>query len=83
MAAARRPSAVRAGRAARIRVSLQLADTIVAISTPPGRAGLGIVRLSGAQARGIAAQFLSPADGVPGRRTWRNFWTRRATASTR
>jgi tRNA modification GTPase len=44
---------------------LQLADTIVAISTPPGRAGLGIVRLSGAQARGIAAQFLSPAEWRP------------------
>ena len=44
---------------------MQLADTIVAISTPPGRAGLGIVRLSGAQARGIAAQFLSPAEWRP------------------
>src|SRR5260370_38575183 len=43
----------------------QLADTIVAISTPPGRAGLGIVRLSGAQARGIAAQFLTPAEWRP------------------
>ena len=29
-------------------------DTIVAISTPPGRGGIGIVRLSGAQARNIA-----------------------------
>ena len=44
---------------------MQLADTIVAVSTPPGRAGLGIVRLSGAQARGIAAQFLSPAEWRP------------------
>jgi tRNA modification GTPase len=44
---------------------LQLADTIVAISTPPGRAGLGIVRLSGAQARRIAAQFLAPAEWRP------------------
>jgi len=44
---------------------LQLADTIVAISTPPGRAGLGIVRLSGAQARNIAAEFLSPAEWRP------------------
>jgi tRNA modification GTPase len=43
----------------------QLADTIVAISTPPGRAGLGIVRLSGAQARSIAAQFLTPAEWRP------------------
>ena len=44
---------------------MQLADTIVAISTPPGRAGLGIVRLSGVQARGIAAQFLAPAEWRP------------------
>src|SRR5580698_6646471 len=29
-------------------------DTIVAISTPPGRGGIGIVRLSGARARTIA-----------------------------
>ena len=29
-------------------------DTIVAISTPPGRGGIGIVRLSGAKARTIA-----------------------------
>jgi tRNA modification GTPase len=44
---------------------LQLADTIVAISTPPGRAGLGIVRMSGPQARGIAAKFLVPAAWRP------------------
>src|SRR3989442_11247361 len=29
-------------------------DTIVAISTPPGRGGLGVVRLSGSRARQIA-----------------------------
>jgi tRNA modification GTPase len=44
---------------------MQLADTIVAIATPPGRAGLGIVRLSGAQARPIAARFLTPAEWRP------------------
>jgi tRNA modification GTPase len=37
---------------------LNLQDTIVAISTPPGRGGLGVVRLSGAQARSIAEQIL-------------------------
>jgi tRNA modification GTPase len=37
---------------------LQLSDTIVAISTPPGRAGLGIVRLSGAGAVPIAERML-------------------------
>ena len=33
-------------------------DTIVAISTPPGRGGIGIVRLSGPQACAIAAPLL-------------------------
>jgi tRNA modification GTPase len=43
---------------------LRLDDTIVAISTPPGRGGLGVVRLSGAESRPIAGGFLSPV-------TWR------------
>jgi tRNA modification GTPase len=34
------------------------ADTIAAISTPAGRGGIGIVRLSGAEAAGIAAQLV-------------------------
>lgn len=34
-------------------------DTIVAVSTPPGRGGIGIVRLSGARAREIAEPLLS------------------------
>lgn len=33
-------------------------DTIVAISTPPGRGGIGIVRLSGPEARAIAEPML-------------------------
>ena len=33
-------------------------DTIVALSTPPGRGGLGIVRLSGSESRAIAAAIL-------------------------
>lgn len=33
-------------------------DTIVAISTPPGRGGIGIVRLSGPEATSIAAQLV-------------------------
>ena len=33
-------------------------DTIVAISTPPGRGGLGIVRLSGPQARAVAEKVV-------------------------
>jgi tRNA modification GTPase len=35
-----------------------LHDTIVAISTPPGRGGIGIVRLSGPRALSIAAEML-------------------------
>ena len=37
---------------------MHLDDTIVAISTPPGRGGLGVVRLAGAEARAIAAPLL-------------------------
>jgi tRNA modification GTPase len=33
-------------------------DTIVAISTPPGRSGIGVVRLSGAIAENIGNQFI-------------------------
>jgi tRNA modification GTPase len=34
-------------------------DTIAAVSTPPGRGGIGIVRLSGPQAGSIAVQLVS------------------------
>ena len=37
-------------------------DTIVALATPPGPGGIGVVRLSGARARSIAAAML---DGGP------------------
>ena len=33
-------------------------ETIVAIATPPGRGGIGIVRLSGPEATGIAEPML-------------------------
>ena len=36
------------------------ADTIAAISTPPGRGGIGIVRLSGPLALSIASQLVAP-----------------------
>jgi len=42
-----------------------LTDTIVALSTPPGRGGLGVVRLSGARARQIAESLLSPVEWRP------------------
>src|SRR5580698_184799 len=38
---------------------MQTRDTIVAISTPPGRSGIGLLRLSGTDARGIASRILS------------------------
>jgi len=37
---------------------LNLDDTIVAIATPPGRGGIGIVRLAGSEARAIAEPML-------------------------
>jgi tRNA modification GTPase len=35
-------------------------DTIAAISTPPGRGGLGVIRLSGRNARAIADRMVTP-----------------------
>ncbi|MCC7499250.1 MAG: tRNA uridine-5-carboxymethylaminomethyl(34) synthesis GTPase MnmE [Bryobacterales bacterium] len=37
---------------------MQLHDTIVAVSTPPGRGGLGVIRLSGPGARAVASSIL-------------------------
>jgi tRNA modification GTPase len=48
---------------------LDLHDTIVAISTPAGRGGLGVVRLSGPQSRNIAARILH-FSGQPDWRPW-------------
>jgi tRNA modification GTPase len=53
---------------------MHLDDTIVAIATPPGRGGIGVVRLSGAEARNIVQPMLRLAHryeckvkpGVPG-----------------
>jgi tRNA modification GTPase len=45
---------------------MQLHDTIAAISTPPGRGGIGIIRISGPDSRRIAAAILrSPPDWKP------------------
>src|SRR6185369_14056061 len=38
--------------------TLNLDDTIVAIATPPGRGGIGVVRLAGTEARAIALTML-------------------------
>ncbi|MGC2193636.1 MAG: tRNA uridine-5-carboxymethylaminomethyl(34) synthesis GTPase MnmE, partial [Terriglobales bacterium] len=37
---------------------MNLEDTIVAIATPPGRGGIGVVRLAGQEARAIAMPML-------------------------
>ena len=42
---------------------MNLDDTIVAIATPPGRGGIGVVRLSGPKAKAIAAPMLRLAAG--------------------
>jgi len=39
-------------------ILLTLDDTIVAIATPPGRGGIGVVRLAGEEARAIALPML-------------------------
>jgi tRNA modification GTPase len=47
---------------------VNLDDTIVAISTPSGRGGIGVVRLAGAEARAIAGPMLRlKHDLTPGR----------------
>jgi tRNA modification GTPase len=46
---------------------MQLRDTIAAISTPPGRGGIGIVRLSGRHSRRIAESILT----FPSAHEWR------------
>ncbi|HXY51211.1 MAG TPA: tRNA uridine-5-carboxymethylaminomethyl(34) synthesis GTPase MnmE [Terriglobales bacterium] len=47
---------------------MNLDDTIVAIATPPGRGGIGVVRLAGPDARAIAAPLLRlPHELEPGR----------------
>jgi len=43
-----------------------LDDTIIAISTPPGRGGLGVIRLSGAEALAIAQKIFRPKRPLQG-----------------
>jgi tRNA modification GTPase len=42
-------------------------DTIVAIATPPGRAGLGVIRISGPDAQSVAARLLTRRDALTAR----------------
>ncbi|HET9318264.1 MAG TPA: tRNA uridine-5-carboxymethylaminomethyl(34) synthesis GTPase MnmE, partial [Bryobacteraceae bacterium] len=48
---------------------MNLNDTIVAISTPPGRGGLGVVRISGAEAVAVAGKILR----FPSGHAWRSW----------
>jgi len=50
--------------------TLQIQDTIVAISTPPGKSGVGVVRLSGSDARRLSEGILRLRPGFE----W-NPWT--------
>ena len=43
-------------------------DTIVAIATPPGRGGIGVVRVSGPSARQVATAIAKRADPLEPRR---------------
>ena len=49
---------------------MKLSDTIAAVSTPPGRGGIGIVRISGENARAIAEQVLRFPEGGALWRPW-------------
>jgi tRNA modification GTPase len=52
----------------RYNLPVNLDDSIVAIATPPGRGGIGVVRLAGSEARAIAAPMLRlKHDLEPGR----------------
>ena len=55
---------------------MQSDDTIVAISTPPGRGGIGVLRLSGPDSLKIAATFFRPKSssepGTPNRAQFGN-----------
>ena len=52
------PDSIKKSLKLHLRQVLDFEDTIVAISTPPGRGGIGIVRLSGPAARVIAEPLL-------------------------
>ena len=61
-------AAVIAARHRRYNQAVELDDTIVAISTPPGRGGIGVVRLAGSEARTIATPlFRLKQELEPGR----------------
>ena len=46
-----------------------MADTIVALATPTGRSGIGVIRLSGADALTITRKLVGDGDFLPAPRT--------------
>ena len=54
----------------RLRAMLSTADPIVAIATPPGRGGIGVVRLSGASALEVSGALLPGVRLAPRRATF-------------
>ena len=49
-------------------------DTIAAVSTPPGVAGIGIVRISGPAAKGISLRLFRPKKPIPAFQTHRLYF---------
>ena len=49
---------------------MRTGDTIAAVSTPPGRGGIGIIRISGPDARAMVARVLRFPDGAPSWKPW-------------
>lgn len=49
-------------------MSFSTSDTIVAIATPPGRGGIGVVRISGPDAQAIARQLITHCEPLEPRR---------------
>src|SRR5260221_9763842 len=49
-------------------MSFSTSDTIVAIATPPGRGGIGVVRISGPDAVAIARRLITHAGALECRR---------------
>src|SRR3954467_2094201 len=56
-------------------------DTIVAIATPPGRGGIGVIRISGPDAHRIAVAFLTHEGALVPRRATFTGLSRHATGS--
>jgi tRNA modification GTPase len=50
-------------------------DTIVAIATPNGRSGIGVVRISGNQSESIAARFFKAKTSLVHRQSTAGHWT--------